>query len=227
MRILLVEDNKDLSDALASVLHKEKYEVLCAYDGEEGLSYALEDIYDLIILDVMMPKMDGFQVLEKIRGAKLSVPIIMLTALGEEKNKIKGLDSGADDYLSKPFSVPELMARVRALTRRKGDLIENNELKFMDVVLNLSLHTLNYKDKSIGLSVKEFNIVNYLFANPSIIAEKEKLILRVWGLDNDFESNNLEVYMSFLRKKLDYLKAPFYISSKRGVGYQLVPREVQ
>ncbi|MBQ7653112.1 MAG: response regulator transcription factor [Clostridia bacterium] len=227
MRILLVEDNYDLSDVLTNVFRKEKYEVLCAYDGEEGLMYALENIYDIIILDVMMPKMNGFEVLKKIREAKLSVPVIMLTALSEEKDKIKGLDGGADDYLPKPFSTPELLARVRALTRRKGELLENNELKFMDVSLNYSSRTLNYKDKSIGLSVKEFNIMDYLLSNPTAIAEKEKLISRVWGLDNDFESNNLEAFMSFLRKKLDYLKAPFYINSKRGVGYQLVPREVQ
>ena len=226
MRILLVEDNVDFSDALSSVLKKEKYEVVCAYDGEEGLSYALEDIYDLIVLDVMMPKMDGFEVLRRIRKEKMSVPIIMLTALSDDKDKVKGLDDGADDYLAKPFFMPEFLARIRALTRRKGDIIENDELKFMDVTLNLSSHVLGYKDKSISLSVKEFNIMRYMLSNPKMIAEKEKLISRVWGFDNEFESNNLEAFMSFLRKKLDYLKAPFSINSKRGVGYQLVPREV-
>ena len=226
MRILLVEDNVDLSEALETVFRKEKYEVVCAYDGEEGLSYALEDIFDLVILDVMMPKMDGFEVVRNIRKNKLSVPVIMLTALAEEKNKVSGLDAGADDYLAKPFSIPELLARVRALTRRKGDIIDNNELTYLGVTLDLSRRSLSYNGKSIELSPKEFNIMNYLFSNPTAIAEKEKLILKVWGFDNDFESNNLEVYMSFLRRKLDHLKAPFIINSKRGVGYQLIPKEV-
>lgn len=224
MRILLVEDSVSLSDALKTVFIKEKYEVDCAYDGQEGLSLALEDIYDVVVLDVLMPKKNGFEVLAEIRKAKIAVPVIMLTALTEEKNKVKGLDLGADDYLAKPFSTAELLARIRALTRRKGELIENNELVYMDTHLNLSAHSLEHNGKSINLSVKEFNIMHYFFANPNLVAEKEKLILKVWGFDNEFESNNLEVYMSFLRKKLNFLEAPFYINSIRGVGYQLLPR---
>ncbi len=227
MRILLVEDSISLSDALKTVLQREKYEVDVAFDGEMGLSMALENIYDLIILDVLMPKMNGFDVLKAIRSAEISVPIIMLTALTQEKDKIKGLDLGADDYLAKPFSIPELLARIRALTRRKGEIIENNELDFMETKLNLTNHSLSYKDKSINLSLKEFNIMQYFFSNPKLVAEKEKIILKVWGFDNDFESNNLEVYMSFLRKKLNFLNTPFYINSIRGIGYQLLPREIQ
>lgn len=226
MRILLVEDSLSLSDALKTVLQKEKYEVEVAYDGETGLAMALENIFDLVILDVLMPKMNGFEVVAEIRKAKISVPVLMLTALTQEKDKIKGLDMGADDYLAKPFSIPELFARIRALTRRKGEIIENNELVFMETKLNLTAHTLEYKDKSIKLSVKEFNIMNYFFLNPKMVAEKEKIISKVWGFDNDFESNNLEVYMSFLRKKIDYLKTPFYINSIRGIGYQLLSRQI-
>lgn len=226
MRILLVEDSLSLSDALKTVLQKEKYEVEAAFDGEMGLSMALENIFDLIILDVLMPKKNGFEVLSEIRKQGLSVPILMLTALSQEKDKIKGLDTGADDYLAKPFSIPELLARVRALTRRKGEIIENNELVFMETKLSLTNHTLYYKDKSVKLSVKEFNIMHYFFTNPKMVAEKEKMIYKVWGFENDFESNNLEVYISFLRRKLNFLNTPFQINSIRGIGYQLLPKQI-
>ncbi len=226
MRILLVEDSLSLSEALKSVLQNEKYDVDTALDGELGLAMALENIYDIVILDVLMPKKNGFEVLEGIRKKGLSVPVLMLTALTQEKDKIKGLDMGADDYLAKPFSIPELLARIRALTRRKGELIENNELEFMETKLHLINHSLSYRDKTINLSVKEFNIMKYFFSNPRIVAEREKIIASVWGLEPDFESNNLEVYMSFLRRKLNFLNTPFLINSIRGVGYQLLPREI-
>lgn len=226
MRILLVEDSISLSEALKSVLQNEKYDVDTALDGEFGLAMALENIYDIIILDVLMPKKNGFEVLESIRKQGLSVPILMLTALTQEKDKIKGLDMGADDYLAKPFSIPELLARIRALTRRKGEIIENNELEFMGVRLHLVNHSLRYGEKTINLSVKEFKIMKYFFTNPRMVAEREKIIANVWGLEPDFESNNLEVYMSFLRRKLNFLDTPFLINSIRGIGYQLLPREI-
>lgn len=226
MRILLVEDSISLSEALKSILQNEKYDVDTALDGELGLAMALENIYDIILLDVLMPKKNGFEVLEGIRKNGLSVPVLMLTALTQEKDKIKGLDMGADDYLAKPFSIPELLARIRALTRRKGEIIENNELEFMETKLHLINHSLSYGDKTINLSVKEFNIMKYFFSNPRMVAEREKIISSVWGLEPDFESNNLEVYMSFLRRKLNFLNTPFLINSIRGVGYQLLPREI-
>ena len=221
MRILLVEDSISLCEVLTEVLQKEKYEVQCAYDGEEGLSLAVSDIFDLIILDVMMPKKNGFDVLKELRAKKISTPVIMLTALSQEYNKVQGLDLGADDYLSKPFSTSELLARIRAILRRRGDLTVENTLSYQGVVLNLSSYQLIRGTKSVKLSQKECDIMRYFMERPRYVAEKEALINKVWGFDNTFESNSLEVFISFLRKKLSFIDAPFVINSIRGVGYQL------
>lgn len=221
MRILLVEDSISLCEVLTEVLQKEKYEVQCAYDGEEGLSLAVSDIFDLIILDVMMPKKNGFDVLKELRAKKISTPVIMLTALSQESNKVQGLDLGADDYLSKPFSTSELLARIRAILRRRGDVTVENTLTYQGVVLNLSSYQLIRGTKSVKLSQKECDIMRYFMERPRYVAEKEALINKVWGFDNTFESNSLEVFISFLRKKLSFIDAPFVINSIRGVGYQL------
>ncbi len=223
MRLLLVEDSLSLCEVLSTVLQKEKYEVQLAHDGETGLEHALSDIYDLIILDVMMPKMNGFEVLTEIRKHRIGTPVIMLTALSQEYNKVKGLDLGADDYLPKPFSTAELLARIRALLRRKTDASPDNTISYGNVSLNMSTFQIYNKDtqKSVKLSQKEFDIIRYFFERPRHVAEKDPLINKVWGLDNDFESNSLEVFISFLRKKLAFIEADFAISSIRGVGYQL------
>lgn len=221
MRILLVEDSISLCEVLTEVLQKEKYEVQCAYDGEEGLSLAVSNIFDLIILDVMMPKKNGFDVLKELRAKKISTPVIMLTALSQESNKVQGLDLGADDYLSKPFSTSELLARIRAILRRRGDITVENTLSYQGVVLNLSSYQLIRGTKSVKLSQKECDIMRYFMERPRYVAEKEALINKVWGFDNTFESNSLEVFISFLRKKLSFIDAPFVINSIRGVGYQL------
>lgn len=221
MRILLVEDSISLCEVLTEVLQKEKYEVQCAYDGEEGLNLAVSDIFDLIILDVMMPKKNGFEVLKELRAKKISTPVIMLTALSQESNKVQGLDLGADDYLSKPFSTSELLARIRAVLRRRGDVTVENTLTYQGVVLNLSSYQLIRGTKSVKLSQKECDIMRYFMERPRYVAEKEALINKVWGFDNTFESNSLEVFISFLRKKLSFIDAPFVINSIRGVGYQL------
>ncbi|MGN0789493.1 MAG: response regulator transcription factor [Christensenellales bacterium] len=221
MRILLVEDSISLCEVLTEVLQKEKYEVQCAYDGEEGLSLGVSDIFDLIILDVMMPKKNGFEVLKELRAKKISTPVIMLTALSQESNKVQGLDLGADDYLSKPFSTSELLARIRAVLRRRGDVTVENTLTYQGVVLNLSSYQLIRGTKSVKLSQKECDIMRYFMERPRYVAEKEALINKVWGFDNTFESNSLEVFISFLRKKLSFIDAPFVINSIRGVGYQL------
>ncbi|MDY4593388.1 MAG: response regulator transcription factor [Eubacteriales bacterium] len=221
MRILLVEDSISLCEVLSEVLQKEKYEVQCAYDGEEGLNLAVSDIFDLIILDVMMPKKNGFEVLKELRAKKISTPVIMLTALSQESNKVQGLDLGADDYLSKPFSTSELLARIRAILRRRGDVTVENTLSYQGVVLNLSSYQLIRGTKSVKLSQKECDIMRYFMERPRYVAEKEALINKVWGFDNTFESNSLEVFISFLRKKLSFIDAPFVINSIRGVGYQL------
>lgn len=225
MRLLLVEDSVSLSDSLKTILEKENYEVQCVYDGEEGLIYAQSGIYDLIILDVMMPKKNGFEVLQELRNKKITTPIIMLTALSQELNKVQGLDLGADDYLPKPFSTLELLARIRALLRRRGDVLTDNTMSYGNVSLNLSSYTISNGDKSVKLSNKECEIIRYLFEKPKFVAEKDALVNKVWGFENDFESNSLEVFMSFVRKKLTFINANFSIQSIRGVGYQLTPVE--
>lgn len=220
MRVLLIEDSKSLSQALVAVLKKEKYEVENVYDGESGLEFGLSNVFDIILLDVMLPEMSGFEVLKKLRQNKITTPIIMLTALSDEANKVHGLDCGADDYIAKPFSIPELLARIRALTRRKSDTYQGF-ISHNGVNLDVNTYKLEYEDKSVKLSVKEFEILKYLFEKGNAIADKENLIAKVWGFDSEFESNTLEVFISFLRKKLTFLNAPFTINAIRGVGYQL------
>lgn len=221
MRILLVEDEKELSRALAKMLGNDGYDVDCVYDGADGLNFASAGMYDLVLLDVMMPKMNGFEVLAQIRNRKIDTPVIMLTALADENDKIKGLDNGADDYVSKPFSFKELSARIRAVLRRRGKLVSDNKLEYAEASLDLTTYELSTPYGSINLTGKEFELLRYLFEYPNFVAEKEDLILKAWGLNGDFESNNLEVYMSFLRKKLRHLNASFTIESVRGVGYKL------
>ncbi len=220
MRVLLIEDSKSLSQALVAVLKKEKYEVENVYDGESGLEFGLSNVFDIILLDVMLPEMSGFDVLKKLRQNKITTPIIMLTALSDEANKVHGLDCGADDYIAKPFSIPELLARIRALTRRKSDTYQGF-ISHNGVNLDVNTYKLEYEDKSVKLSAKEFEILKYLFEKGNAIADKENLIAKVWGFDSEFESNTLEVFISFLRKKLTFLNAPFTINAIRGVGYQL------
>lgn len=221
MRILLVEDEKELSRALAKMLTKDGYDVDCVYDGLDGLNFASVGMYDMILLDVIMPKMNGFEVLAQIRNKKIDTPVIMLTALTDEKDKIQGLDKGADDYVSKPFSFNELSARIRAVLRRRGKLISDNKLEYAEASLDLTTYILSTPNGSINLTGKEFELLRYLFEYPNFVAAKEDLILKAWGLNSEFESNNLEVYMSFLRKKLRHLSASFTIESVRGVGYRL------
>lgn len=227
MRILLVEDSLSLCEVLKTILHKEKYEVQIANDGDSGLELALTNIFDLIILDVMMPKKNGFDVLKGLRRNRIKTPVIILTALSQEYNKVKGLDMGADDYLPKPFSTAELLARVRALLRRKTDATLDNVITYENVCLNLSTYQLynENKEKCVKLSQKEFDIIRYFFERPRYVAEKELIIHKVWGFEDNFESNSLEVFVSFLRKKLSYIDASFTINVVRGVGYQLGPKK--
>ncbi len=224
MRVLLIEDEKELSRALAKMLTKEGYDIDCVYDGADGLSFASTGMYDLILLDVMMPKMNGFEVLSEIRRKKQDTPVIMLTALSDENDKIAGLDRGADDYVSKPFSFNELSARMRAVLRRKGKLVSDNKLEHAEASLDLTTYKLKTPYGEIGLTGKEFELLRYMFEYPNFVAAKEDLIIKAWGLNSEFESNNLEVYMSFLRKKLNHLNASFTIESVRGVGYKLVQK---
>ncbi|MBS5793241.1 MAG: response regulator transcription factor [Clostridiales bacterium] len=220
MKILLVEDEKRLAQSIEYILKKKKYIVDVVYNGEDAIDYALSKIYDLIILDVMLPKINGIDVLKFIRKEKITIPILLLTAKSSTEDKVIGLDSGADDYLTKPFETDELLARVRAMLRRKGEIIEE-EIKFEDISLNNNNYTLYCGNNEIPLSLKEFNIMKILISNNKNTIKKEFLIEKVWGFDKDTEYNNLEVYISFLRKKLNLLGSKVEIKTARGIGYYL------
>ena len=221
MKLLLVEDEKQLSEALQQILIKNKYSVDAVYSGDEGLDYALTGVYDVIILDLMLPKLNGIEILKMVRKRKISTPVILLTAKGSVEDRILGLDSGADDYLPKPFSPDELLARLRALTRRNGDFINENILEFSDIKLNLSTYDMEINDNSITLTQKEFEILKYFMQRPKLVVSKDDLITKLWGFDSDIEHNNIEVYISFLRKKLAYVESNVKITTIRRVGYRL------
>ena len=221
MKLLLVEDEVQLSEALSQILIKNNYSVDAVYDGDDGLNYGLTDIYDVIILDIMLPKLNGLQVLRMLRKKGISTPIILLTAKDSVKDKVTGLDLGADDYLPKPFSSEELLARLRALTRRKGEVINDNILDFGDIRLNLSTYDLECKNNSITLTLKEFDILHYFMQRPKSIVSKDDLITKLWGFDSEADHNNIEVYISFLRKKLTHIDSSVRISTIRRVGYKL------
>ena len=221
MKLLLVEDEKQLSEALQQILIKNKYSVDAVYNGDEGLDYALTGVYDVIILDIMLPKLNGIEILKMIRKRKISTPVILLTAKGSVEDRILGLDSGADDYLPKPFSPDELLARLRALTRRNVDFINENILEFSDIKLNLSTYDMEVNDNSITLTQKEFEILKYFMQRPKLVVSKDDLITKLWGFDSDIEHNNIEVYISFLRKKLAYVESNVKITTIRRVGYRL------
>ncbi|WP_186428827.1 response regulator transcription factor [Clostridium sp. BSD9I1] len=221
MKLLLVEDEKQLSEALTQILKKNKYLVDAVFNGEDGLDYALTDIYDVIILDIMIPKLNGLEVLKKIREEDISTPVILLTAKGQVSDKVRGLDLGADDYLPKPFEPEELLARLRALCRRKGEIINDNILSFLDFSLNLSTYILESKSGNVRLALKEIEILKYFLLRPQKVVNKEELITKVWGFESEAENNNIEVYISFIRKKLKYVGSEAKISTIRGVGYKL------
>ena len=222
MRILLVEDELRLSQALVEIFKENKFNIDAVYDGAEGLDHARLGIYDLIILDIMLPKMDGITVLRTLREEKNHVPVLMLTAKDDISDKVEGLDSGADDYMTKPFSTEELLARVRALTRRHGELRDDN-LALGDILLNRKNCEIVSKEsgRAIKLSLKEYQILELLFLNPHEVITKEAIINRIWGDNSSAEYNNVEVYISFIRKKMEFLKVKTIIRTARGIGYSL------
>ena len=221
MRLLLVEDEKQLSEALKHILTKNKYTVDAVYNGDDGLDYALTGVYDVIILDIMLPKLNGLEILKIIRKRKISTPVILLTAKGTVEDRILGLDLGADDYLPKPFAPEELLARLRAITRRNSELINDNILEFADIRLNLSTYEMVSNDTNITLTQKEFDILKYFMQRPKLVVSKDDLITKLWGFDADIDHNNIEVYISFLRKKLSYIESDVKITTIRRVGYRL------
>ena len=221
MRILIVEDEAQLSEALGAILEKSNYIVDRVFDGESGLDYILSDIYDGVILDIMLPKLNGIEVLKKARKEGISTPIILLTAKGEVEDRILGLDCGADDYLPKPFYVEELMARIRALTRRKGEVQSDNLLSYGDINLNIGNLELSSKENSIKLTAKESGLLELLINRKDMISNKDDIISKLWGYESEAEHNNVEVYVSFLRRKLSYLKSKVAIKAIRNLGYIL------
>ena len=226
MRILIVEDERRLAEALGAIMEEQKYSADVVFNGQDGLDYALSGQYDVIVLDVMLPKMNGFEVAHELRRQNVRTPVLMLTARDELSSKVTGLDSGADDYMTKPFAPEELLARVRALSRRQGD-VQLDEAKFADLTLNLSSCGLLCGGKSVHLGFKEFEVMRLLMSAPRAVVPKEELLTRVWGADSDAEDNNVEAYISFLRKKLDHLHSQVKIKTIRMVGYCLeVPEGV-
>lgn len=220
MQILIVEDDIRLSQALKQILIEKKYMVDTASNGFDGLEYAKTGIYDVIILDVMLPQMNGFDVVAKLRESNNKTPVLLLTAKDSISDKVKGLDCGADDYMTKPFSYEELLARIRALSRRQGEVVLDT-MRFEDLTLSLSTCDLQQGVKTVHLNFKEFEIMKLLMSNPHTTVNKDSIITKVWGYDSDAEDNNVEAYISFLRKKLLFLGSSVSIKTLRKIGYKL------
>ena len=220
MKVLIVDDEVKLADVLGELMRRNKFVVDVVYDGNDGYYYAKNGDYDVVVLDVMLPGLDGFQVVHKLRQAKCNVPVLMLTAKDEVSSRVKGLDCGADDYLTKPFATEELLARVRALARRQSEIVYEC-LTYQDVTLDVGNYTISCGDKSVSLGAKEYEIIRLLMSNPTQVISKDIIISKVWGLDSDIAENNVEAYMSFLRKKLFFIGSKVTISTKRLLGYYL------
>ena len=222
MRILVVEDEEVIADVLATKLRKEKYEVDVSLDGEEGLYNAITNIYDLIILDIMLPKISGVEILKKIKENNINSKVIMLTAKSGLDDKLSCFDYGANDYVTKPFHIEEVIARVNAQLRNKEN-INKNIIKYSDLSLNIrtSILTCTTTSESINIPYREFLLLEYFMNNKEQIISKEQIYDKVWGIDTDYESNNLEAYLSFLRKKIKIIGSKVNIKSVRNLGYKL------
>lgn len=226
MRILIVEDEVRLAATLRDLMEMSGYTADICHDGESGLDNALTDIYDVIILDVMLPKLNGFDVVRRLRSEGNHTPVLMLTAKSDVSDRVTGLDCGADYYLTKPFEPKELTACVRALARRQPGLREDGVRRAGDLTLEQTTFLLSCKDRSVRLSRKEYDMMELLMLNQRMVVPKEKLLVKVWGYESDAEDNNVEVYVSFLRKKLEHLRSQVKIKTIRMVGYCLeVPEE--
>lgn len=223
MKILIIEDEYNLADAISSVLKEEKYLVDINTNGEDGLFTALSGIYDLIILDVMLPKVNGFEILKKIREEKLDTKVIMLTAKSNIDDKMIGFNNGADDYITKPFHMEELLARVNLQLRKKEIINGNNKLEVGDIKLDIKKLelTCTTTNESINIIGKEFQLLELFMKNPNIILEKDQIFVKIWGYDADCELNNLEAYISFIRKKLKIIGSKIIIKVIRNIGYKL------
>lgn len=220
MKILIVEDEVKMADALGELFRRGKNIVEIRSDGESGYLAAKDGNFDVMVLDVMLPKMDGFQVVKKLRDDQNNVPVLMLTAKEDVNSRVQGLDCGADDYLTKPFATEELLARVRALSRRHAEMYFE-KITYSDIALNTSNYTLECGSKSVSLGAKEYQIMRLLLSNSERVISKDSIISKVWGNDCDITENNVEAYMSFLRRKLHFIGSKVNIGTKRMLGYYL------
>lgn len=220
MKILIVEDDKILSDTIKQCLKNEN-EIEQAFDGEEGVLYAMQDIYDVIILDIMMPIMNGYEVLEKIRNKKIFTPVLILTAKDALNDKIKGFKSGADDYLVKPFEKEELLVRIEAMIRRNNRTYYKNEIVFKDMILDLRQRKITINENEVLLQGKQFDMLEYLINCKNTIITKEQIFDKIWGFNSETTTNVVEVYASGIRKELKKFGYDKYIKTIRGVGYML------
>jgi len=221
MKVLMVEDERDLADAVTIILQKNNFAVDNAYDGEYGLDCALTGVYDFIILDIMLPKMDGLRILKELRCAGVQTPVLMLTARGEIRDKVAGLDCGADDYLPKPFHMDELLARLRALGRRKGELLIDGVIKLGSLEFNPQTLSLVHNGREISLTLKESQLLELLSARKGSYVSKDTIIEKVWSYDADVQDSHVESQVSLLRKKLAAAGGELAVKASRGVGYRL------
>lgn len=218
MRLLIAEDDREISKALVMILEKNNYSVDSVFNGKEAYEYAVSDNYDGIILDIMMPELDGIEVLTKLRSERISTPILLLTAKAEVDDRVAGLDAGADDYLAKPFAISELLARLRAMLRRKGEF-QPDILEFKSVTLNKATYELGYNDKYVRLASREFQMLEMLMKMPGQVIPTDQFMDKIWGWDSEVEVSIVWVYISNLRKKFATIQAPIEIHAIRGVGY--------
>ena len=226
MRLLIVEDETRLADTLRQLLHRQGYTADVCYDGVSGLDNAMSGIYDLMVLDVMLPGLNGFQVAQKLRAAGVATPVLMLTAKSDLSDRIHGLDCGADYYLTKPFEPEELLACVRTLLRRSGGpLQESDTLRWGDLSLERGTFSLSCNGRDVRLSRREYDLMELLMRNGGQVVTKEQLLVKVWGYDSQAEDNNVEVYISFLRRKLTHLHSQVKIRTLRMLGYCLARDE--
>lgn len=221
MKILIIEDEKSLANALAHILKKQNYSVDISYDGIDGQYQAETGLYDIVILDRMLPGRDGMEILKNLRDGSIHTPVLMLTAKDSIQNCVEGLDAGADDYLIKPFSKEELLARLRALSRRHADVVFNDKIRVGKIVFSPYKSEISCGEQSVHLTTRESQLLEMLVKNRDLVLSKEQILEKVWGYDSDVELNNVEVYLSYLRKKLAKLDGGVIIRTVRGVGYCL------
>lgn len=224
MRILVVEDEKEIADGICLILEKAGYQADCAQDGLTGLDYIFSEIYDLVLLDIMLPKINGLDIIKNVRAQKIHIPIILLTAKSQIEDKVNGFTIGADDYITKPFDARELLARIGARLRPQTESADRRVTAF-DISIDPVSYKLEKEEKSVKLSKTEYQLLEYLMINKTQILTKDQIICKIWGNDDETDYNNIEVYISFLRKKLKFVKADTQILTKKGVGYYLVERD--